>query len=1263
MAKSKEMEIAIKIAGKVENSFKNTLSSVAKGLKNISKTVLGATAAAASAVAGIGIAATNVGREFEGAMSQVAATMLLDKTTEEGKKAFEALEQAARDCGSSTAFSATEAAQALNYLALAGYSADKAAKALPVVLKLAGAGAMDLAAASDMVTDSMSALNIEATEKNLTNFADQLAQTASKSNTSVAQLGEAILTIGGTATDLAGGTTELNTALGILADNGLKASEGGTHLRNMILSLQKARNEDAANLFKKLGLSAYDTEGRMRSLGDVFGDLNKQLEGASAEKVNDTLSTIFKQTDLAAARAMLAATADSVESLGSILDASLADSNTSIAKLGINLENMVSSFDTAMTGEQFAAQMLEQFGMTSEQAGTLFTGLQSIVAGTGNRFEELTQQIENSAGACENMYAIQLDNLNGDIDILKSGLADLGISIYKDLNGPLRGMTQLATNMVGELSAAYSTGGMEGMFATVGNCLSEVVNEIASYAPKMINLGVSLLENFIGGIVENSGTIAATAGEVFSAFVNGLFTLGSELIFAGIDIITQLAQSLIQQLPQIITQGTQAITNFVSGITERLPSISQTAFTLIQTLINSIESNAPQLLEAAIQLISGFAFSLMQALPQLTNMGVELINSLTEGIRNNLPQMIPAAMQTLVSFSSSLRENAGKLVDAGLKMILTLAESFIANIPVFIQTIPTIITNICGIINDNAPKLLVAGIQLIVQLAAGLIQAIPILIENIPQIIQAVISVFTAFNWLSLGGKIVTLIKNGIHSLATAIPKAFQSICTSVKTIIHNVKWSQLGSQIIRFIVNGLKTLVTAIPTTLKNIGMAAVKWFKSIDWLDLGISIIKGIISGLVSMGKNLWNTIKSLFTGGGEEIDVSSTGAAVTQSYAAGINGNTAIVSDAVSNLSVDAFSNIDNTEAISAGTQMGTAFTTSLTNNMATDSFDIAAFNANMATVGTTGATALNMGLNTALSSNSVNVDVFDATTFEADMVAAGTQGAMTFSDSFHTELSEITIDTEMIDTTILNTNLTEAGTQGATAISTGMIDNTQAVTEAAATLGTEINTTLDSSWDKVNTNAQTAMQRLTSTIKNAAQSAANAIKTAFENMTITIPKPKLPVINVSKNSVSYGDGGNVSVPNFSVSWNALGGIFNKPTVFHTPFGMQGVGEAGAEAILPLDMLWSKMKEILNQSLAQNSGTSIIDTFLEKLKTIGTGGSHTPKLAEAGGMTIEWNPTYNIYGSAGKEEIVEANRMSQSEFNKFMKQWEKDNRRKNF
>ena len=135
---------------------------------------------------------------------------------------------------------------------------------------------MDLAYASDLATDAMAALGIEASNENLTKFGDQMAKTASKANTSVAQLGEAILTVGGTAKSLAGGTVELNAALGVLANRGIKGAEGGTALRNVILSLS-APTDKAADAMNSLGLNVYDAAGNMRPLNEVFKDLNNSM--------------------------------------------------------------------------------------------------------------------------------------------------------------------------------------------------------------------------------------------------------------------------------------------------------------------------------------------------------------------------------------------------------------------------------------------------------------------------------------------------------------------------------------------------------------------------------------------------------------------------------------------------------------------------------------------------------------------------------------------------------------------------------------------------------------------------------------------------------------------------------------------------------------------------------------------------------------------------------------------------------------------------
>ena len=157
------------------------LSKLGSLAKSACKTAVASIAAAGTALVGLASKAVQVGTSFEASMSQVAATMgITAQEIAQGSKSYEILKQAAKDAGAATKYSATEAADALNYLALAGYDASTAADVLPSVLNLAAASGMELAAASDLATDAMSALGIAASSANLTSFGDKLAKTASK---------------------------------------------------------------------------------------------------------------------------------------------------------------------------------------------------------------------------------------------------------------------------------------------------------------------------------------------------------------------------------------------------------------------------------------------------------------------------------------------------------------------------------------------------------------------------------------------------------------------------------------------------------------------------------------------------------------------------------------------------------------------------------------------------------------------------------------------------------------------------------------------------------------------------------------------------------------------------------------------------------------------------------------------------------------------------------------------------------------------------
>lgn len=253
------------------------------------------------AAAGLGLAKlTNeiidVGATFEASMSQVAA---ISMATEEE---FEALSAAAKEMGATTKYTAAEAADGLQYLSLAGYSAAESIEALPKVLRLAQAGGMELAYASDLLTDSMAVMGLGI--KDMDNFSDQLAMAASKSNTSVAQLGEAVLVAGGQAKLASMSTEEMNTALGILADNGIKGSEGGTALRNTLKNLYTPTSQ-SAKVMKKLGLSTSDAQGNLRDAQDVLKDLKKSLDGMSESKRIETMGDIFDTRTIAAASALL----------------------------------------------------------------------------------------------------------------------------------------------------------------------------------------------------------------------------------------------------------------------------------------------------------------------------------------------------------------------------------------------------------------------------------------------------------------------------------------------------------------------------------------------------------------------------------------------------------------------------------------------------------------------------------------------------------------------------------------------------------------------------------------------------------------------------------------------------------------------------------------------------------------------------------------------------------------------------------------------
>lgn len=477
-ADTRDVDVALAGTSQKASIFGQTLASslassaIQKGISAITK-----------GIKEIGIGSVQTGMEFDSAMSQVAATMgktMSQMESEIGstETAFGHFEGTLRDfaqfMGSNTAFSATEAAEALNYMALAGYDASESMEMLPNVLNLAAAGNMELARASDMVTDAQTALGLSFDETNT--LVDQMAKTASTTNTSVSQLGDAILTIGGTANNMSGGINEINQVLGILADNGIKGSEAGTHLRNMLLKLASPTKE-GADALNALGVEIFDAEGKMRAFSDVFPELNSALSNLTQEQKLQALSQIFNVRDVAAANALLETNAD--------------------------------------------------------------------------RWDEVATAIEGAEGAAQQMADTQLDNLEGDITLLKSAWEGLQIVISDQVAPAFRTFVQQVTSGLQEITTATKDGGL---FAGLEVAASKV-REFGGQVIEGLNQAAQAMMSF-----DWRSAVSTAMQNIVSFFKNDF----SSFMDAGLGILQGIGEAIRQGAPEI-GKALPQITSEIAG--------------------------------------------------------------------------------------------------------------------------------------------------------------------------------------------------------------------------------------------------------------------------------------------------------------------------------------------------------------------------------------------------------------------------------------------------------------------------------------------------------------------------------------------------------------------------------------------------------------------------------------------------------------------------------------------------------------------------
>lgn len=563
-----------------------------------------------------------------------------------------------------------------------------------------------------------------------------------------------------------------------------------------------------------------DKIGNVKSKAEEMGRTTKYTATEAAEGMN-----ILAQAGLSAD--------EQISGIGTVLNLASAGA-MSLEESASYTAGAVKGFGDSMGNASYYADLMAK-GATLANTdvrglGEAFSGSAATAKNYGQAADSVTLSLlrlaEQNVTGSEASTALNraMADLYTPTDDASKALDQLGVSAYKsngeakdfndlvdELNGSLQGMTAEQKNNA--LATIFTTQGLQAF-------------------NKMTASSDATVQKFWQGIQDSSGSAAQQAATqldnlqgdmtLLSSATEGLqlafYNTFSGTIRGAIKGVTSEVSGLAEAMESggisgALSKLAQDAINF-SG---QLPGLTKIGGDLINGLISSVTQNSGSITTAVGQLLNNLASTISTGLNVFTSVGVNLLTTIASGMTQGIPTFLGQALPMLTQFTESLRGNAGKLINAGLTLIQNIAQGLINSIPVLIAYVPTIITNLAGIINDNAPKILATGVTIITNLAIGLVRAIPLLIANLPKIITAIVSIFTAFNWFSLGKNIVTGIIKGIKNLPSLLK-------STAKNAVNGFKGAFRGNGIL----SAVKGAFTKIPSAVKSIFTKAVSLVKS---------------------------------------------------------------------------------------------------------------------------------------------------------------------------------------------------------------------------------------------------------------------------------------------------------------------------------------------------------------------------------------------------------------------------------------------------
>lgn len=717
------------------------------------------------------------GMDFEAGMSQVQATS--GSTAEE----MELLTAEAMRVGEITKFSAAEAAEGLNYMAMAGWKSGDMLAGLEGMANLAAAANTDLGTASDIVTDTLTAMGYAAGDS--AKLADVMAAASSNANTNVELMGYTFRYAAPVAGALGYSMEDLAVATGLMANAGIKGEQAGTTLRAGLTNLVSPAST-AATAMEQYGISIKNSDGTVKPLSETMEILRQKLGQLPEAEQAAAASAIFGK--------------EAMSGWLSVINTSDED----FAKLTSAIYNSEGA------AQQMATTMQDNLkGDVEELGGAIDTLAIKIYDGLSGSLREGVQAIHGfiTGGISMTEMFAKLGQAVSSIGETIKGYMPTLISMGKEL------VVNLANGLVS---------GLPSLVSGAANMVTSIATGIANNARKILEMGGKLVVGLGESIVAAVPKLITSAANIVKSLASGITSNAQTFVSKALDLLNGFADSLTRSVPVLVKNGMEFIRNLVKGLVNALPELIARVPEIVLKFANVINDNAPTIIAGGVGIIKDLIVGIIKAIPTLVanipkiitaivdvwqafnwaQLGKKAITLLKDGIVAAVNLVKNAGKNVLTAITDILKNLPQNLLNLGKQGVQGLANGIKAYVNLVITATKTIWTGIINVVKDLPSKMLDIGKNLVKGLWNGISDMTGWVIDKIKGFGESVLGGIKKFFGIASPSKVLRDqvgrylaegVGVGIEENEDAAIEPMQGIVDKIKGIDVAGEWGKLS--------------------------------------------------------------------------------------------------------------------------------------------------------------------------------------------------------------------------------------------------------------------------------------------------------------------------------------------------------------------------------------------------------------------------------------------------------------------------------------